>query len=87
VEQWKKTIPRCEVIPLSASSGINTKKVIKKIVELLPESPAYYDKEHLTDRNLRFYSFRDCSRKNFPQLPRIEIPYSAQVEVENIPRG
>ncbi len=81
VEQWKKTILRCEVIPLSASSGINTKKVIKKIVELLPESPAYYDKEHLTDRNLRFIVSEIVREKIFLNYTH-EIPYSAQVEVE-----
>lgn len=79
--KWKELIPRCEVVPLSASSGINVKKVLKKIVELLPESPAFYDKEHLTDRTLRFIVSEIVREKIFLNYKN-EIPYSTQVEVE-----
>ncbi len=79
--KWKELIPRCEVVPLSASSGINVKKVLKKLVELLPESPPYYDKEHLTDRTLRFIVSEIVREKIFLNYKN-EIPYSTQVEVE-----
>ncbi len=78
---WKKVLPKCEVIPITASSGINAKKVIKKIVELLPESPPYYDKEQLTDRNTRFFVSEIVREKIFTNYTH-EIPYSCEVIVD-----
>ncbi len=77
----KKTLPKCEVIPITASSGINSKKVIRKIVELLPESPPFYDKEQLTDRNVRFFVSEIVREKIFLNYTH-EIPYSCEVIVE-----
>lgn len=73
--------PKAVIVPLTASSGINAKKVIKKIVELLPESPPYYDKDQLTDRNVRFFVTEIVREKIFLNYTH-EIPYACQVEVE-----
>lgn len=86
VKQWEKTLPGCQVVPLTASSGINAKKVIKKIVELLPESPPYYDKDQLTDRNLRFFVAEIVREKIFLNYTK-EIPYSCQVMVDIYEEG
>jgi GTP-binding protein Era len=77
----KERFPQSEILPLSASSGISVKKVLKKIVSLLPESPAYYDKDQLTDRNLRFFVAEIVREKIFLNYTK-EIPYSCQVEIE-----
>src|ERR1019366_2367086 len=53
VKIWKEKLPKSEVLAISAASGINSKKLIKKIVDLLPECPPYYDKDQLSDRNTR----------------------------------
>ena len=78
---WKEKLPKAEVLAISAASGINSKKVIKKIVELLPAHPAYYDKEQLTDRNVRFFVAEMVREKIFLNYTA-EIPYSCQVEVD-----
>jgi GTP-binding protein Era len=78
---WKEKLPKSEVLAISASSGINSKKVIKKIVELLPVHPAYYDKDQLTDRNVRFFVSEMVREKIFLNYIA-EIPYSCQVEVD-----
>jgi GTP-binding protein Era len=78
---WKEKLPKSEILAISAASGINSKKVIKKIVELLPEHPAYYDKDQLTDRNVRFFVAEIVREKIFLNYSA-EIPYSCQVEVD-----
>jgi len=77
-QSGKKKLDKCEVLPITASSGINSKKVIKKIVELLPESPAYYDKDQLTDRSTRFFVAEMVREKIFLNYTH-EIPYACQV--------
>ncbi|HLP20820.1 MAG TPA: GTPase Era [Chitinophagales bacterium] len=81
VAAWKEKLPNCEIIPITASSGINSKKVIKKIVELLPEAPPYFDKDQLTDRNTRFFVSEIVREKIFLNYTK-EIPYSCEVIVE-----
>jgi GTP-binding protein Era len=78
---WKEKLPKSEVLAISAASGINSKKVIKKIAELLPVHPAYYDKDQLTDRNVRFFVSEMVREKIFLNYIA-EIPYSCQVEVD-----
>ena len=82
IEVWNKRLPGCEVVPITASSGINAGRIIKKIVELLPESPPFYDKDQLTDRNVRFFVAEIVREKIFLNYTK-EIPYSCQVEVES----
>ncbi len=79
---WKKKFPEAGVLPVSASSGINAGKIIRKIVELLPESPPYYDKEQLTNRNVRFFVSEIVREQIFLNYSK-EVPYSCQVEVES----
>ena len=81
VNVWKTRFEKCEVIPITASSGINAGKVIRKIVELLPVSPPYYDKDQLTDRNTRFFVSEIVREKIFLNYSK-EIPYSCEVVVE-----
>ena len=82
VRFWQHLIPKAEVVTLSAASGINAKKLINKIVPLLPESPAYYDKEELTDRSVRFFVAEIVREKIFHQYTH-EIPYSCEVVVDD----
>ena len=86
VAYWNEKLPKAEVLPISASSGINAKKVIKKIVDLLPAHPAYYDKDQLTDRNVRFFVAEMVREKIFLHYTH-EIPYSCQVEVDTYQEG
>jgi GTP-binding protein Era len=79
---WKQKLERSEVLPITASSGINAGKVIRKIVELLPESPAYYEKDKLTDRSTRFFVTEIVREKIFLHYTK-EIPYSCEVAIES----
>lgn len=86
LEDWKAKLPNSEVIALSAASGINSSKLIKKIASLLPESPPYYDKDQLTDRNVRFFVTEIVREKIFLHYSA-EVPYSSQVVVETYEEG
>jgi GTP-binding protein Era len=55
VETWKELIPKAEIIPISALSKFNVDYVLKRIKELLPDSPPYFDKDQLTDKPARFF--------------------------------
>jgi GTP-binding protein Era len=79
---WHAWVPEAEIIPTSAEKGINVALVMKRIKELLPESPPYYDKDELTDRNMRFFVSEMVREKVFLNYQK-EIPYSTQVEVES----
>lgn len=82
IKYWQQILPKSEVLGISAASGINSKKLIRKIVDLLPESPPYFDKEQLSDKNTRFFVAETIREKIFLNFTA-EIPYSCQVEVES----
>ncbi|MBD3638987.1 MAG: GTPase Era [Crocinitomicaceae bacterium] len=81
VEFWHKEMPNAEILPISALEGFNIEPIWKRILELLPESPPYYDKDEISDRPMRFFVSEMIREKIF-QNYRKEIPYASQVEVE-----
>lgn len=81
VEMWKTMVPNAEVNPVSALYNFNTEGLLEKIVELLPEHPAFYPKDELTDRNLRFF-VSEIIREKILLLYRKEVPYSVEVVVD-----
>ena len=56
VEKWHTLLPNAEILPISAKNKFGVDLLLKRIKELLPESPAYFDKEQLTDKPARFLS-------------------------------
>ncbi len=78
---WKEKIPHAEVYPISALHDFNIEIVWNRILELVPESPAYYDKEELSDRPMRFFVSEIIREKIFLHCEK-EVPYSCQVEIE-----
>ncbi|MCF8218273.1 MAG: GTPase Era [Bacteroidales bacterium] len=81
IELWKTKFSNAEIIPASALHHFNIESINNKIKELLPESPAYYDKDSLTDRPLRFFISEIIREKILLQY-RKEIPYSVEVVIE-----
>lgn len=81
VSYWKGKIPQAEIAPISALHNFNLEAIWNRILELLPESPPYYDKEDLSDRPMRFFVSEIIREKIFLHTNK-EIPYSSQVEVE-----
>lgn len=78
---WKGEFPNAEIIPLSAIKAFNTDYLLKRIVELLPESPPYFSKEQLTDRSERFFTSEIIREKILLNYKK-EVPYSVEVNVD-----
>lgn len=81
MEHWAEKIPDCEVVPISALESFNITKVFDLIIEKLPESPAYYDKDAFTDRSIRFF-VSEIIREKILLNYKKEIPYSSEVIVD-----
>lgn len=81
IAYWHEQMPQAEILPISALEGFNMEPIWERILELIPESPAYYDKDSLTDRPLRFFISEMIREKIFLNYKK-EIPYSTQVVVE-----
>tara|TARA_R110002072_G_scaffold169672_4_gene323237 strand:+ start:1219 stop:2100 length:882 start_codon:yes stop_codon:yes gene_type:complete len=80
-EYWKGFFPNAEIYPISALNNFNTDMLLKRLKDLLPESPPYFDKENLSDKNDRFFvseMIREQILLNYSK----EIPYAVEVEVE-----
>ena len=81
IEQWKQLLPTAEVFPTSALENFNVDNIMKRIVELLPESPPYFGKDALTDRSSRFFVTEIVREKILLTYDK-EVPYATQVIVE-----
>lgn len=81
VDYWKETLPNAEIYPISALNNFNVTEVFNRIVELLPLSPPYYDKDSLTDKPERFF-VNEIVREKILLNYKKEIPYSVEVETE-----
>ena len=81
VEEWKELLPQAEIIPISATSKFNVDYVMKRIKELLPDSPPYFGKDQWTDKPARFF-VNEIIREKILLYYDKEIPYSVEVVVE-----
>ena len=81
VEKWHTLLPKAEILPISAKNKFGTDILLKRIQELLPESPAYFDKDQLTDKPARFFVSEIIREKILLYYDK-EIPYSVEVVVE-----
>jgi len=78
---WEKELPKAIVLPISALNGFNIKEIISTVVDKLPESPPYYDKDAITDKSERFF-IEEIIREKILKHYKKEIPYSVEIEVE-----
>lgn len=86
MEYWKEQLPQAVILAASAQERFNLDSIFDAILERLPVSPAWYDKDAFTDRNLRFFASEIIREKillNYSQ----EIPYSCEVVVESFKEG
>ncbi|MBQ0006878.1 MAG: GTPase Era [Alistipes sp.] len=83
---WHTLLPKAEIFAVSALEKFNLDSVFEKILELLPENPAWYDKDTLTDRNLRFFASEIIREKILTNYTK-EIPYCCEVVVEEFHEG
>lgn len=81
VERWHALLPQAEILPISAKNKFGTDLLLRRIQELLPESPPYFDKDQLTDKPARFFVSEIIREKILLYYDK-EIPYSVEVKVE-----
>ncbi|MBJ6369088.1 GTPase Era [Snuella sedimenti] len=81
VQLWSQKVPNAEIIPISALEGFQVKEVFDRIVDLLPESPAFYPKDQLTDKPERFF-INETIREKILLHYKKEIPYAVEIETE-----
>ncbi|MDO4704060.1 GTPase Era [Tannerella sp.] len=81
VEEWHALLPEAEIIPISATSKFNIEPLKKRIRELIPDSPPYFEKDALTDRPARFF-VTEIIREKILLYYQKEIPYATEVVVE-----
>ena len=81
VEKWHVLLPNAEILPISAKNKFGTDMLLKRILELLPDSPPYFDKDQLTDKPARFFVSEIIREKILLYYDK-EIPYSVEVSVE-----
>lgn len=81
IHGWKKKLSPHAVIPVSAQTGFNTEKITEEILAILPESPAYFSKDQLSDLTMRFFTSEIIREKIFMQYEK-EIPYSTEIGIE-----
>ena len=81
VELWHDNLPAAETIPVCATAKFNVDAVLRRIKELLPDSPPYYDKDQWTDKPARFFVTEIIREKILLYYDK-EIPYAVEVVVE-----
>ena len=81
VEEWHDRLPKAEIVPVSAKARFNVDAVMKRVKELLPDSPPYFDKDQLTDKPARFFVTEIIREKILLYYDK-EIPYAVEVAVE-----
>ena len=81
VERWHSLLPNAEILPISAKNKFGIDVLLRRIQALLPESPAFFDKDQLTDKPARFFVSEIIREKILLYYDK-EIPYSVEVVVE-----
>ena len=81
VESWYSLLPKAEIIPISASNKFNVDVVMRRVKDLMPDSPPYFDKDQWTDKPARFFVSEILREKILLYYDK-EIPYSVEVVVE-----
>lgn len=82
VEKWHERLPKAEIIPISATNKFNVDVVMKRIQDLLPDSPPFFDKDQWTDKPARFFVTEIIREKILLYYDK-EIPYAVEVSVES----
>ena len=78
IDYWQEALNPKEIIPISALHGLGVEQVFKSIIDQLPEHPAFFDKEQLTDKSERFFAAEMIRERIFVNLKK-EVPYSCEV--------
>lgn len=81
VHEWHEALPKAEIFPISAKARFGVEQVVRRVEELLPEAPPYFDQDQLTDKPARFF-VNEIIREKILLYYDKEVPYSVEVVVE-----
>ncbi len=81
IDFWKEQLPNAEIFPMSALHKFNVQNLFDRIIEMLPDSPPFFEKDAITDKPERFFVTEIIREKILIQYKK-EIPYSVEIEVE-----
>ena len=81
-EQWQHELPEARIVAVSAKEQFNVEGVFRTILELLPEGPAYYPEDTLTDKPMRFFA-SEIIREKILRFYDKEIPYCCEIGIES----
>ena len=81
VEKWHATVPKAEILPISALNKFNVDVLLNRLVELLPQQHAWYDRDVFTDKSMRFFASEIIREKILLNYNK-EIPYCTEVVIE-----
>ena len=82
VDKWQGELPEARIVPASAKENFNIEGLFKTILDLLPEGPAFYPKDTLTAKTLRFFA-SEIIREKILRFYDKEIPYCCEIEIES----
>ena len=82
VDKWQGELPEARIVPASAKENFNIEGLFKTILDLLPEGPAFYPKDTLTDKTLRFFA-SEIIREKILRFYDKESPYCCEIEIES----
>ena len=82
VDKWQGELPEARIVPASAKENFNIEGLFKTILDLLPEGPAFYPKDTLTDKTLRVFA-SEIIREKILRFYDKEIPYCCEIEIES----
>lgn len=82
VDKWHTLLPNAEILPISALNKFGTDMLLRRIKDLLPDSPPYFDKDQLTDKPARFFVSEIIREKILLYYDK-EIPYSVEVYIDS----
>ncbi len=82
VDKWHEQLPEARIVPTSAKEKFNMEGLFRMILDQLPEGPAFYPKDTLTDKTLRFFA-SEIIREKILKFYEKEIPYCCQIEIDS----
>jgi GTP-binding protein Era len=81
VEKWHATVPKAEILTISALNKFNVDVLLARLVELLPQQHAWYDRDVFTDKSMRFFASEIIREKILLNYNK-EIPYCTEVVID-----
>jgi GTP-binding protein Era len=83
ISTYASRYPFAEIVPISATHGTNCDRLLGLLLRALPEHPAYFPPDTLTDQPETFYA-AEVIREQIFHLAHQEVPYACAVRVDEL---